>query len=81
MAQRTGAPILPIGIYGTEKMKGFGWYFKHPVIEIRFGKPFRIPRKEGKHDREVDTRLIMKHVAELLPPEYRGAYSAEEPSA
>jgi 1-acyl-sn-glycerol-3-phosphate acyltransferase len=81
MAQRTGAPILPIGIYGTEKMKGITWYFKRPVIEIRFGRPFHIPRKQGKHDREADMRLIMEHVAELLPPEYRGAYSAEEPSA
>lgn len=77
VAQRTGAPILPIGIYGTEQMSGIKWYFKRPVIEIKFGKPFNIPRKVGKQDREADTRLIMEHIASLLPPEYRGAYAAE----
>lgn len=81
MAQRTSAPILPVGIYGTEKMKGIWWYFKRPVIEIKFGKPFHIQRRAGKQDREVDTHLIMEHIAGLLPPEYRGAYAAEVPTA
>lgn len=78
IAQRTGVPILPIGIYGTEKMRGVKWYFERPVIEIRFGKPFSIPPNTGRQDREVGTRLIMKHIAELLPMQYRGAYATEE---
>jgi 1-acyl-sn-glycerol-3-phosphate acyltransferase len=77
IAQRTGAPILPLGIYGTEKLRGKTWYFKRPVIEIRFGKPFQLLPKNGKTDREVDTRLIMERIAELLPPEYRGVYTKE----
>jgi len=81
MAHRTGAPILPIGIWGTEKMRGATWYFKRPVIDIQFGKPFSIPRRAGKQDREADTHFIMEHIAELLPSEYRGAYSTEVPSA
>ena len=81
MAHRTGAPILPIGIWGTEKMRGKKWYFQRPTIEIWFGKPFLIERKEGKPDREADTRKIMEHIADLLPPEYRGAYAEEAPIA
>ncbi len=78
IAHRTGAPILPLGIHGTEKMRGKTWYFKRPVITIRFGKPFHLQKKNGKPDREADTRLIMKRIADLLPPEYRGAYADEE---
>jgi 1-acyl-sn-glycerol-3-phosphate acyltransferase len=78
IAHRTGAPILPLGIYGTEKMRGITWYFKRPIIEIRFGKPFQLPPKNGKTDREADTRLIMERIAELLPPEYHGVYTKED---
>ncbi len=78
IAHRTGAPILPLGIYGTEKMRGIAWYFKRPIIEIRFGKLFQLPPKNGKADREADTLLIMERIAELLPPEYHGVYTKED---
>jgi 1-acyl-sn-glycerol-3-phosphate acyltransferase len=77
IARHTNVPILPLGIHGTEKMRGISWYFKRPVIEIRFGKVFQLPPKNGKVDREADTRLIMENIAELLPPEYHGVYSKE----
>jgi 1-acyl-sn-glycerol-3-phosphate acyltransferase len=77
IAQRTSAPILPLGIYGTEKLRGKTWYFKRPVINIKFGKLFNIPTKDGKVDREANTRLIMERIAELLPPEYHGVYAEE----
>jgi 1-acyl-sn-glycerol-3-phosphate acyltransferase len=75
IARHTNAPILPLGIHGTEKMRGVAWYFKRPTIEIRFGKVFQLPPRKGKVDREADTRLVMEHIAELLPPEYHGVYS------
>ncbi|MDP2918979.1 MAG: lysophospholipid acyltransferase family protein [Dehalococcoidia bacterium] len=74
MAHRTGALLMPVGIYGTEKMRGTGWFLKRPVIHIHYGKPFDLPRSKGKQDRDADTRLIMSRIAELLPPGYRGAY-------
>jgi len=78
IAHRTSAPILPLGIHGTEKMRGKSWYFKRPVIEIRFGKVFKLPPKNSKADRESDTRIIMEHIAELLPPEYHGVYTKKD---
>lgn len=78
IAHRTGAPILPAGIHGTEKMRGTSWYFKRPTIIIRYGKPFNLEKHDGKADREADTKLIMKHIADLLPPEYRGVYADGE---
>lgn len=78
IAHRTGAPILPLGIHGTEKMRGKSWYFKRPKIEIRFGKVFQLPPKNGKADREADTRLIMERITELLPLQYHGVYAKKE---
>ena len=78
MAHRTGAPILPVGIWGTEKMKKSWWFLKRPVIHIHFGETFLLPREHGKTGREGGTRVIMEHVADLLPPEFRGAYAKEE---
>jgi len=77
MAHRTGAPILPVGIWGTEKMKKRWWIFKRPLITIKFGSTFTLPKEPSKTGRESATRIIMEHVAELLPPEFRGAYAKE----
>ncbi len=78
MAHRTGAPILPVGIWGTEKLKKRWWFFKRPLITIHFGKIFTLPKEASKTGRESATQVIMEHVAELLPPEFRGAYARED---
>jgi 1-acyl-sn-glycerol-3-phosphate acyltransferase len=78
ISRRTDSQIIPLGIHGTEKMRGMSWYFKRPKIEINFGKPFKLPPKDGKVDREADTKLIMQRVAELLPPEFRGVYARDD---
>ncbi len=78
IAQRTGAPILPLGIYGTERMRGLAWYFKRPIIIIRYGEPFHLPSGNSKLERETATRYIMERIAELLPAEYHGAYTKQD---
>lgn len=79
IAARSKVPILPVGISGTENMKGF-WYIRHPRIDVRFGKPFHLPPPEGKVTRQyLDdmTDLIMNRIAALLPEEYHGHYSVK----
>ena len=42
------------------------------------GKPFKLAQPEGKLTKEyleASADNIMKHIAELLPKEYRGVYS------
>lgn len=78
IAARFGAPILPIGITGTEKLKGRLWWLRRPRVNINIGKPFYPPVLNGSLTKEERTRLthsIMEHIAELLPPEYRGIYA------
>jgi len=78
IACRSGVPILPVGITGTEQIRGLGWLFRRPHLTVNIGRPFLLPPMEGKLSREklVEyTEQIMRRIAGLLPPEYRGVYA------
>lgn len=80
IAFRSGVPILPVGIIGTEQIKGLGWIVRRPRVTINIGQPFSLPPAEGKLTREklVEyTDLIMQRIAELLPPQYHGVYAGK----
>ena len=76
IALRSGALILPIGITGTEKMKGKTWPFRRPRVVVNIGKPFHLPpnSKATKEDLTRLTTFIMEHIAEQLPVKYQGHY-------
>ena len=78
IALRSGAPILPVGITGTEVI-GPPWQIAIPKgkFRIRIGQPFSVPPMEGAVVRgqlEAITTMIMERVAALLPENYRGVY-------
>jgi 1-acyl-sn-glycerol-3-phosphate acyltransferase len=76
-ASRHGVPVLPVGIAGTEKLKKSFWIFRRPRITVNIGPPFSLPSSGGKLTKDElaeHTELIMRRIAELLPPEYRGVY-------
>ena len=78
IAFHSGALILPVGITGTEKIKGRGWIVTRPRITVNIGVPFHLPSISGKLTRtELTeyTEIIMKHIATLLPIEYQGYYA------
>jgi len=80
VALRSGTPILPVGIAGTEKIKGVTWILRRPQITVNIGHPFYLPPVSSKLTREElaeHTNSMMRHIAELLPPEYRGHYAGE----
>jgi len=80
IALRSGAPILPVGITGTEKIKGVAWMLRRPVITVNIGHPFHLPpvsSKLTKVELAELTNFIMGRIAELLPPDYRGNYARE----
>lgn len=81
IALRSGAPILPVAITGTEKIKGIAWILRRPVITVNIGHPFHLPpvnSKLTKVELAKLTNFIMQRIAELLPPEYRGNYAEKE---
>ena len=78
IALRSGVPILPVGIIGTEKIKGVAWLLRRPQVTVNIGRPFYLPLVSGKLTKERLTELtnyIMGRIAGLLPLEYRGNYA------
>jgi 1-acyl-sn-glycerol-3-phosphate acyltransferase len=79
LAMRSGAPILPVAIAGTEK---FGkWHgLRRPVCRVTIGQPFYLPQVEGKPTTEQLQEmadLIMLRLGLYLSPNYRGVYATE----
>ena len=77
IALQADVPMLPVGIIGTEKLKGISWLWKRPSIVINVGQPFKLPSIEGRITRpqtKLLTDLMMNKIAALLPQENRGAY-------
>ncbi len=80
IALRSGVPILPVGITGTEKIEGIAWILRRPVVTVNIGHPFYLPSVNSrltKVEMAELTNFIMGRIAELLPPEYRGNYARE----
>ena len=79
IARRAGVPILPVSITGTEKLRNLKRCFpRHSRVTVTFGQPFTLPTRNGrltKAQRDELTNGIMRKIAALLPPQYRGIYA------
>ena len=81
IALHNNVPILPIGITGMEHTdaKSLLWNLIHrPRVTVTIGRPFHLPPVKDKATKTELIQLgdhIMEHIAELLPPEYRGHYA------
>jgi putative phosphoserine phosphatase/1-acylglycerol-3-phosphate O-acyltransferase len=75
MAAATGAPVIPMGVWGTERV----WprssrvpnvtnVLHPPEVRVRVGPPVT---GLGGTDFKHDTEIIMRSIADLLPPESR----------
>jgi 1-acyl-sn-glycerol-3-phosphate acyltransferase len=78
IALRTGAPVVPVAIWGSEKV------FKEfrPRVTICYGNPMVFkPRGEKITREDIDetTDQVMRSIASMLPPEYRGVYAEQSP--
>jgi len=77
IAAKMDTPLLPVGITGTDKLKGISWLWKRPNIVIHIGQPFELPSTDGRLNRsqmKLLTNLMMGEIAALLPWENRGGY-------
>ena len=85
IARMTGAPIIPLGLYGTEKLLPInkegnmsGETFNNATVHINIGKQFEFPKRLKEQDKEEYEKFaidyVMKRIAELLPEKYRGIY-------
>ena len=80
LAARSGFPITPVGITGTEDKVILGNVkrFRKSTITLTGGKPFVIPPL-AKENRDAAlqhaTDEVMCRIAALLPEKYRGVYA------
>lgn len=81
LAMKSGAPIVPIAMTGTENENIFPRMkrFQRTKVSLTVGKPFYLAEYG---DRQVmmreGTRQIMETLASMLPEEYRGTYRSIE---
>jgi 1-acyl-sn-glycerol-3-phosphate acyltransferase len=76
LARRSRVPVLPIAVWGSERALARGRLFPRRVpITVKVGEPFTPQAARGHTADQATADEIGRHVAELLPPEYRGAYA------
>ena len=74
LAAMTGAPVVPVGVWGTERvwprssrLPDVTTVLRPPLVQVRVGAPVAL----GLTDAAVDTAVIMKAISALLPAEAR----------
>ena len=79
LATLSGAPVLPVAVTGSREVFGKGFRLpRRAPLRLEFGVPFVIPARtrDGKRVGNQDAAdAIMLSIAEMLPPELRGAFS------
>jgi len=77
LALRTGVPLIPVGVIGTDKLVNDLKHLRRGHLRVVIGQPFTLPVPEKRTPEVLQelTDLIMVRIAELLPDEYRGVYS------
>jgi 1-acyl-sn-glycerol-3-phosphate acyltransferase len=82
IALRCACPVVPVALLGTAEClpKRARWPRRVPV-SVRFGKPFVVRQRRPNGERvthEEAADAIMLEIAQLLPPERRGAFADVE---
>ena len=80
LAIRSGAPIVPIAISGSQRFWPKGKLLPRPGrrMSVRVGETFTLTMPAGADRREslrLATTELMRHIAEMLPTEQRGVYA------
>ena len=82
VAVKSNAPILPVAVIGTEKIRWLRVILDRPKIKVGIGQPFSLPVIEGsvgKDQLQSLADMMMERVAVLLPLSYQGYYRRGDP--
>ncbi|WP_026414913.1 lysophospholipid acyltransferase family protein [Actinomadura oligospora] len=74
---RTGAPVIPVGIVGTDRVQPRGQALPRPGrVEVRFGEPLEFTgRERNREDVRHATDQVMQAIQKLSGQEYVGSYA------
>lgn len=81
LAVRTGAPVLPVAFLGGEQILDNVRHFRRTSVTMTIGAPFgplvvdeSLPKVERRQMLDELGHTMMRHLAQLLPPQNRGIY-------
>lgn len=75
LATRSGTPIIPVVVWGTENIIPAWFRLKRAEVHVVYGEPFTLPEGRARTaDLARHTERIMLNLARLLPNDYRGVY-------
>jgi 1-acyl-sn-glycerol-3-phosphate acyltransferase len=79
IAQRSGAAILPIAIWGSRDFKNNYKRLRRTDIHIRIAEPVVVAlgSKANREELQAATDELMLIIAEMMPIEWRGYYAAK----
>lgn len=89
LAGTTGAPIVPLGIIGTEQLLPINKAgdmgketFHYANVSIVIGDQFELQKKQKAQEKaeyeEAAMEYVMTKIADLLPEDYKGVYKRKE---
>ena len=84
LALRTGAPIIPVGLIGTDAVQPVDSKLPRlfKPVRICFGEPIELERYEGRHDDHLALRDIadevMYEIRQLCGYEYSDTYATKK---
>jgi 1-acyl-sn-glycerol-3-phosphate acyltransferase len=78
LALEYGAPLVPIAITGTQEFHPIGW--RSNKVRLQAGEPMDMAALAGSATDQPEmlrelTTLLMRRIAAMLPPAYRGVYA------
>jgi len=78
LARAAGVPVLPIGIWGSERVLPLGAHWPHRApVHLHFGQPALLPAEGPRRLRPSNqdvADLLMRRIAEVLPASRRGIF-------
>lgn len=80
LVDKAKVPVIPVGISGTtDDMLERAFRGQRPRLEMAIGKAFNLPAIQGRgqdrrQSRQRNADIVMEHIAELIPEDYRGVY-------
>jgi 1-acyl-sn-glycerol-3-phosphate acyltransferase len=77
VALRSGAPILPCGITGTEAIDGPRVLIERPVITLTIGEPIPVEKVRRPTEAQIQalSQRIFESITALIPARYGGSYT------
>jgi 1-acyl-sn-glycerol-3-phosphate acyltransferase len=77
LACEPSVPVWPLAIFGHDRVLDFWKRLRRVPVRVRLGKSLVLDRCGlGPGDLQQRADSVMEAIAELMPPEYHGVYSA-----